>query len=343
MAINWTMYLTEGLQVLVWIACVLGWWAAGIRVLRGQPILDYTRPRLAPWGLVDLLWMVLLWFLLQVIASLLWYRSHGLTLEEMAADAASSPSAAMIAWFALVNLLGLCLALWLLERNLGTTAADVGLTPMGDGLRAGRQPFLMDLVHGLLAFAMLIVPVFLLQWLLVTWWLPSEHPVIEVLGHDASLRSFGLLGFAAVIVAPVVEEYLFRVFLQGWFENVAALRRLGDPALPAPDQVWTWLWLGPARTATDTDRPLPVTAGEVDRGGPLSADPGARVRPAWWPIVGSSGLFAVAHLGHGPDPIPLFLLALGLGYLYQRTRRILPCIYVHVLINGASLAALWLK
>ena len=27
--------------------------------------------------------------------------------------------------------------------------------------------------------------------------------------------------FVAVIVAPIVEEYFFRVFLQGWLENVA--------------------------------------------------------------------------------------------------------------------------
>jgi membrane protease YdiL (CAAX protease family) len=61
-----------------------------------------------------------------------------------------------------------------------------------------------------------------------------------------------------------------------------------------------------------------------------------------WPILMSSLLFAAAHSAHGPDPIPLFFLALGLGFVYSRTHRILPCVVVHGLLNSSSLAALWL-
>jgi len=61
---------------------------------------------------------------------------------------------------------------------------------------------------------------------------------------------------------------------------------------------------------------------------------------ALWPIVASSALFAAMHLGHGFDPIPLFFLALGLGYLYYRTHRIIPCIAMHALFNAFSLAML---
>jgi membrane protease YdiL (CAAX protease family) len=46
------------------------------------------------------------------------------------------------------------------------------------------------------------------------------------------------------------------------------------------------------------------------------------------------------HASHGPDPVPLFVLALGLGYLYQRTHRLLPCVVVHLLLNLCSLGAL---
>jgi membrane protease YdiL (CAAX protease family) len=46
------------------------------------------------------------------------------------------------------------------------------------------------------------------------------------------------------------------------------------------------------------------------------------------------------HAAHGPDPIPLFVLALGLGYLYRQTHRILPCIVVHFLLNLLTMAAL---
>ena len=79
-----------------------------------------------------------------------------------------------------------------------------------------------------------------------------------------------------------------------------------------------------------------------------SADPRAAATSAsfglpfgWLPIVVSSLLFALAHFGYGPDPIPLFLLALILGYVYQRTHRIVPSIVTHALFNGMSLFALW--
>jgi membrane protease YdiL (CAAX protease family) len=59
------------------------------------------------------------------------------------------------------------------------------------------------------------------------------------------------------------------------------------------------------------------------------------------PILIGSLLFALAHIGYGPEPVPLFFLALILGYVYQRTHRIVPSIVAHALFNGASLFALW--
>jgi membrane protease YdiL (CAAX protease family) len=61
----------------------------------------------------------------------------------------------------------------------------------------------------------------------------------------------------------------------------------------------------------------------------------------WLPIGISSLLFAFAHIGYGPEPVPLLLLALVLGYVYQRTHRIVPCMVTHALFNGTSLVALW--
>ena len=61
----------------------------------------------------------------------------------------------------------------------------------------------------------------------------------------------------------------------------------------------------------------------------------------WLPILVSSLLFALAHFGIGPDPIPLFFLAIVLGYTYQRTHRIVPCMVTHALFNSLTLIALW--
>jgi hypothetical protein len=61
----------------------------------------------------------------------------------------------------------------------------------------------------------------------------------------------------------------------------------------------------------------------------------------WFPIIASAVAFGLAHLGYGPEPIPLFLLGLVLGYLYQRTHRILPGIVAHALFNLFTMIILW--
>ena len=53
-----------------------------------------------------------------------------------------------------------------------------------------------------------------------------------------------------------------------------------------------------------------------------------------WHGLQLSLLFALAHATQWPDPVPLFLFALMLGYLYQRTHRILPSIVAHFVCNG---------
>ena len=60
----------------------------------------------------------------------------------------------------------------------------------------------------------------------------------------------------------------------------------------------------------------------------------------WQPVILSSVTFALLHAGHGPDPIPLFFLAVVLGYLYAKTHRLLPSIVVHMALNGLSMLML---
>lgn len=57
-----------------------------------------------------------------------------------------------------------------------------------------------------------------------------------------------------------------------------------------------------------------------------------------WPIVASAAAFALMHASHGPAPIPLFVLGLGLGYVYRQTHRLLPSVVMHGLFNGTSMA-----
>jgi hypothetical protein len=97
--------------------------------------------------------------------------------------------------------------------------------------------------------------------------------------------------------------------------------------------------------STDSENPLsPITANSpaiLDDDDRL-AGPRMNTNPGVWPVIISSIVFALMHWSHGPDPIPLFLLALGLGFIYRQTHRILPCIIVHFLLNLCSLTALTL-
>ena len=47
---------------------------------------------------------------------------------------------------------------------------------------------------------------------------PYSHPIIEFLQADKSVWSIGLVLGAAVVAAPIAEEFFFRRILQGWLE-----------------------------------------------------------------------------------------------------------------------------
>jgi membrane protease YdiL (CAAX protease family) len=73
----------------------------------------------------------------------------------------------------------------------------------------------------------------------------------------------------------------------------------------------------------------------------LAEQPELRGLLAWVPIAVSSAIFALLHYSHGPDWVPLLFLAAGMGYLYQRTHRLLPSLTVHALLNSLSMWGLW--
>lgn len=56
-----------------------------------------------------------------------------------------------------------------------------------------------------------------------------------------------------------------------------------------------------------------------------------------WPLLLTSGLFALMHLGQGAAPIPIFILSLGLGFLYRQTGSLIPPIIVHMVLNSVTL------
>lgn len=162
-----------------------------------------------------------------------------------------------------------------------------------------------DVRDGLAAFLLLAGPVLALQELL-TRWFPSRHPLVESLLSHPRTDVLVAVGFSALCIAPIVEELQFRVLLQGWLSRIAT-----ESA---------------ATASVPSTSVLPSTL----RGKAL----------AHGPTAASATLFALAHFSHGPDPLPLFVFALGLGELYRRTRRLLPVIVTHVALNAWSMMLL---
>ncbi len=205
---------------------------------------------------------------------------------------------------ALVGLLTTLVVAAMLVAACRASLDDLGLAlrRCGDDLRLAAA-----------AFPMIVGPVLALNFALSAIVGESQHPIL--LAYKAAPRADLLWwsAVAAVGTAPLVEEFLFRGVLQGW------LQRTLDPQPPA----------GPPPSAIEHVAPAGESAPSANRRRSL-------------PIVLSSALFALAHVGHGPDPIPLFFFGLGLGYLYRRTHRIWPGVVVHLLLNALSLGLLFL-
>ena len=191
---------------------------------------------------------------------------------------------------------------------------------VGWGLRSCEKDFRLAAC----AIGLCLPLVFLVQAIVVQ--IPGmeyEHPLMRLLLDNPSPRLWLVLGITAVVVAPIAEEFFFRGLLQGWLEK-ALYRR--DPTGPA-------------------SRGSPVFTDPIDDGQTDAAEVSAAKIPCYGPfapILLSSAAFSAAHLNHGGGWIAIFVLAIGLGCLYHKTHRLLPCILLHMALNATSLGlAYW--
>jgi membrane protease YdiL (CAAX protease family) len=295
---DWPAVLVIAVMVAL---CAAAWTAVVNRRRAGLPVVSLTPRRPAPWRIVDLLiiaiFYVLATFALQAVLSLIasaanWTNSGGV--RPARADQAASPTELAIALAASIaaNLATAGFAILWIFSHTDATLEDFGWR---------RDKVREDLRLGLIAFAAIATPIYGLQALL-SQFVKEQHPIIEVLLRQPIPLLYVLAGLSAVAVAPLAEEFFFRVLLQGWLESAV---------LPADNPM-------DEHVTTSEHRPRPLT------------------------IVVTSLVFASLHIGHGAAPVPLFFLALALGYLYQRTHRLLPSVTVHFCLNACSFAMLCL-
>lgn len=200
------------------------------------------------------------------------------------------------------------------------------------------------------------------------------HPIVHLI-RSRSLAAMMLAVTLAILIAPLSEEIIFRVVMQGGMEAMARrsrspvrwLRRW--PPIFAPALVFGLLhWNSDSREypvefyiALLSGVAVGATASLVFAIGWLKV-----VRRATWSDLGFStvrwnsdvvlGLASFAALaipiyslqlaltalmpkGVAPDPLGIFLFALVWGYLYRQTHRIGPSLVSHMALNATSLTA----
>ncbi len=266
-------------------------WARWTKALREQrELLTYEPRRPVPWGIIDLGAVLLIMACTQSLAAWIALRSWGsLALGELSVD----KQARFLALNSLASITMWLLSVLFIRLRCKATSRDLGETPWR---------FQQDLQHGAQGFFMIVIPVYAIQFVLMQF-LKPEHPLIKLLMENGSLPFFLVSGVMAVLVAPVVEEYLFRVILQGWLENLAVARQAGV----SPDQRMK-LILGhpplhdatlgstastsnsPAGNQSDvlahhiTDNPYAPPGEWDDNSNPNSRSSVPVMKPAWWPI-----------------------------------------------------------
>jgi membrane protease YdiL (CAAX protease family) len=172
---------------------------------------------------------------------------------------------------------------------------------------------------------------------------PEEHPISQLIQSQPPPFEWLLVVLDAVVIAPLLEELVFRGFLQPWFAfragraNIALAGSLFAAILFRAEGIGKaltkpigWPLLHELAPVLFVLLMIPgyVMVGFVNR---------RWLRPeAARAIYGTALLFAVFHANVWPTPIPLFLLGLVLGYLALRTQSLVGPIVVHALINGTA-------
>jgi membrane protease YdiL (CAAX protease family) len=190
------------------------------------------------------------------------------------------------------------------------------------------------------------------EWFFRTAWgdTPEEHPLLRIFEASPLRLEWILIIVSATILAPVLEELLFRGVLQPWFASrpwggtVALLAALSSPFLLRGHKlVEAWHRKDHAGFLHES---TPVVFAGLMIAACYAFERAATkwgARPQEFrAIYGTALLFAMFHVSVWPTPIPLFLLALALGYLAYRTQSAVGPIVMHVLFNTIACIALFL-
>lgn len=314
------------------IGCIATWTVLAIRRFQGKailPVADWT-PRV--WGLADILLVAFLVVLAQVSAYFFGRGFLGIQPVE-----GEQISLALAAVSGIGNLAAVVLGtIWLAVR-FRVMPSHVGFTT--NILKVG----LIGVIAG---FA--FIPIIYAGNVIVSLGMDVKykHPLIEAVTSDGTPVNFLLAVFAAAVVAPVAEEFLFRGLIQGWLQSIpfrpfaeSLLGKLPD-SWREPYPVAATAVIEPSMNHSGHSNPFQVATSIGHPGSGVTDPYTTPAVPPIWPAVVAGVLFGLAHWGYGLSFIPLSLFGFALGMVYRATHSIWPCILIHFMMNGTSMIAL---
>ena len=203
----------------------------------------------------------------------------------------------------------------LLGDQFAREACDQDLGTNLRRLIPGLIPGIIGVVIIVPPLMFLIAPLVELIYRHVHYHHPTEHPFLRTLGGKPSLGVTVAIVVGACVIAPLFEELLFRGHLQTlirrgigrlFANRVELVGNSVDPAMAGPS----------APIFIDASRPSSIQT--------------------WAAIIITSAIFAAIHpLWSQPM---IFILALGLGYSYERTNNLWVPVSIHAGFNTINTA-----
>ncbi len=351
---NMKVPILAGLVMLGLLAAIVASWLwALIWLAVGGKFLPRTERKLVPWGARSVFVCIVTYVILQVVAATFYTRAVYQGKPPLSEDQKQLALSARdhLAISAGSNILVLVVVPILLFLGSRARLHQIGFT---------WRDAPMNIVRGLIAYPLLAPIVFAAFGAALSYWGKTNHPMEDVIRNDQSGTTIALTVLTGVILAPVVEELMFRGMLLGWLLSVVRRNEkpVGDDIEPvllyADDEI-----TDPLAPTGSAENPIDLGL-DHDPHNPFAA-PAAlpsramppRTRPEWV-VPGSDGLpgffcnvavsliFALLHGKQWPAPIPIFILSLGLGYLFQRTGSLVPNITLHMVFNGISTMLMFL-
>ncbi|MBA7485171.1 hypothetical protein ES707_20706 [subsurface metagenome] len=143
-----------------------------------------------------------------------------------------------------------------------------------------------------------------------------QHQQLKLITEYSQLPPRILIIVVAVVIAPLLEEMLFR----GLFQTT----------------IRSYLDARCSRLKTQNSRHK--TQDPRHKTQDLSLESGVWSLDVWLAILISSGLFTIIHANTGHWPA-LFVLGICLGYAYEKSGSLIRPIFIHSLFNAASIIA----